>query len=100
MENLRLREELRRLKSFAEEGEREMMQDQITLLKNKLLEALDWKLMHESEASLKEPGSPWQTSSNEENEFLRMQAFQNQSEIDALRKKLSNFVEEKDQLER
>ncbi|CAM8921369.1 unnamed protein product [Rhodiola kirilowii] len=100
MENLRLKEELRRLKSFAEEGEREMMQDQITLLKNKLLEALDWKLMHESEASLKEPGSPWQTSSNEENEFLRMQAFQNQSEIDALRKKLSNFVEEKDQLER
>ncbi|CAM8918340.1 unnamed protein product [Rhodiola kirilowii] len=78
MENLRLKEELRR----------------------HLLEALDWKLMHESEASLKEPGSPWQTSSNEENEFLRMQAFQNQSEIDALRKKLSNFVEEKDQLER
>ncbi|CAM8911882.1 unnamed protein product [Rhodiola kirilowii] len=78
MENLRLKEELRR----------------------HLLEALDWKLMHESESSLKEPGSPWQTPSNEENEFLRMQAFQNQSEIDALRKKLSNFVEEKDQLER
>uniref|UniRef100_A0A7N0UNM6 Kinesin motor domain-containing protein n=1 Tax=Kalanchoe fedtschenkoi TaxID=63787 RepID=A0A7N0UNM6_KALFE len=100
MENLHLKEELRRLQSFVEEGEREMMQRQLTSLQNMLLEALDWKLMNESDSAQKEPGSPWRTSSSEENEFLRMQAFQNQSEIDTLHKKLSNCVEEKNELER
>ncbi|GAV86218.1 Kinesin domain-containing protein/Kinesin-relat_1 domain-containing protein [Cephalotus follicularis] len=52
MENLRLKEEIRRLKSFYEEGEREMMNEQIMVLQNKLLEALDWKLMHESDFSM------------------------------------------------
>ncbi|KAL7611642.1 hypothetical protein Lser_V15G05867 [Lactuca serriola] len=49
MENLRLKEEIRRLKSFYEEGEQESMKEQIMILEDKLLEALDWKLMHESE---------------------------------------------------
>ncbi|XP_076916770.1 kinesin-like protein KIN-12E [Bidens hawaiensis] len=49
MENLRLKEEIRRLKSFYEEGEQERMNEQITILENKLLEALDWKLMHETQ---------------------------------------------------
>ncbi|CAL5354123.1 unnamed protein product [Camellia sinensis] len=122
MENLKLKEEIRRLKSFFEEGERERMNEQITILQNKLLEALDWKLMHDSDASIvqkgnsdsaidiqsdgdllvstKEPGSPWHTSINEENEFLRMQAIQNQSEMDTLRKKLNFCLEEKDKFER
>ncbi|KAL0460849.1 UNVERIFIED_CONTAM: Kinesin-like protein KIN-12E [Sesamum latifolium] len=118
-----------------------------------LLEALDWKLMHESEPantqsdsnflssnqgllgtvdqdlismksftsisinikldlpifeqlltyvslSLQEPSSPWRTSINEENEFLRMQAIQNQSELDSLRKRLDFCVGEKEKLER
>ncbi|KAF5930199.1 hypothetical protein HYC85_031072 [Camellia sinensis] len=107
---------------FFEEGERERMNEQITILQNKLLEALDWKLMHDSDASIvqkgnsdsaidiqsdgdllvstKEPGSPWHTSINEENEFLRMQAIQNQSEMDTLRKKLNFCLEEKDKFER
>ncbi|THG19195.1 hypothetical protein TEA_010978 [Camellia sinensis var. sinensis] len=102
MENLRLKEEIRR---------------HVTLL-----EALDWKLMHESDPSIvqkgnsdlatdmhsdgnllvssQEPGSPWRTSINEENEFLRMQAIQNQSEMDALHKKLNFCFEERDKLER
>uniref|UniRef100_A0A5B7BRW2 Putative phragmoplast orienting kinesin 2 isoform X1 n=1 Tax=Davidia involucrata TaxID=16924 RepID=A0A5B7BRW2_DAVIN len=122
MENLRLKEEIRRLKSFCEEGERERMNDQIMMLQNKLLEALDWKLMHESDPSIiqkgssdmamdihgdgnlilsgQESASPWRTSVNEENEFLRMQAIQNQSEMDTLRKKLNFCLEEKDKLER
>ncbi|PQQ14034.1 kinesin-like protein KIN-12E [Prunus yedoensis var. nudiflora] len=99
MENLRLKEEIRRLKSFYEEGEREIMNEQIMALQNKLLDALDWKLMHESELSNsnmpmevqnddnflisnQEQASPWQSSIKEENEFLRMQAIQNQSEMD------------------
>ncbi|XAR59615.1 Plus-end-directed kinesin ATPase [Bertholletia excelsa] len=122
MENLRLKEEIRRLKSFCEEGERERMNEQIMILQNKLLEALDWKLMHELDPSIaqqgnsdpsiekqnevnlslssQELGSPWRTSVNEENEFLRMQAIQNESEINMLRKKLNFCLEEKDKLER
>ncbi|XP_076951382.1 kinesin-like protein KIN-12E [Bidens hawaiensis] len=49
MENLRIKEEIRRLKSFYEEGEQERMNEQIMILENKLLEALDWKLMHETQ---------------------------------------------------
>ncbi|KAI4334146.1 hypothetical protein L6164_018872 [Bauhinia variegata] len=119
MENLRLKEEIRRLKSFYEEGEREMMNEQIIVLQDKLLEALDWKLMHESDqkinafsaveevhcdgnlvTSKQEPKSPWQTSVNEENEFLRSQAIQNQEEMDIIRKKLEVCLEEKEKLER
>ncbi|XP_059625052.1 kinesin-like protein KIN-12E [Cornus florida] len=121
MENLRLKEEIRRLKSFCEEGERERMNEQIMTLQTKLLEALDWKLMHESDPFIKkgnsdlvmdmhsdcnllvsgqESASPWRTSINEENEFLRMQAIQNQSEMDTIRKKLNLCLEEKDKLER
>ncbi|KAJ8750087.1 hypothetical protein K2173_014002 [Erythroxylum novogranatense] len=120
MENLRLKEEIRRLKSFYEEGEREMMSEQITMLQNKLLEALDWKLMHESESlaaqktnivvvpeaqdvqpiSSQELRLPWHSAVNEENEFLRVQAIQNQAEIDTLRKQLDVCMAEKEELER
>ncbi|XP_060169976.1 kinesin-like protein KIN-12E [Lycium barbarum] len=121
MENLRLKEEIRRLKSFYEEGERERMNDQIATLQNKLLEALDWKLMHESDPAPVQkgsselgmhiendlnmltscqPASPWRTSINEENEFLRVQAIQNQAELDALHRKLVFCVEEREKLER
>ncbi|XP_073040513.1 kinesin-like protein KIN-12E isoform X1 [Primulina eburnea] len=126
MENLRLKEEVKRLKSFVEEGEQERMSEQIIILENKLLEALEWKLMHETdptnnqkESSLKmidnqsdsnflnpglaiekESASPWRSSINEENEFLRIQAIQNQSELDSLRKKLDLCADEKDKLER
>ncbi|KAF3439497.1 hypothetical protein FNV43_RR17775 [Rhamnella rubrinervis] len=101
MENLRLKEEIRRLKSFYEEGEREMMNQQIMVLQNKLLEALDWKLMHESDLSItQDTGLPWQPSINEENEFLRMQAIQNQAEMDAVHKRLELCLEEKEKLER
>ncbi|KAI3419048.1 Kinesin motor domain-containing protein [Psidium guajava] len=122
MENLQLKEEIRRLKSFCVEGEREMMNEQIRVLQNKLLEALDWKLMHDSDASAvqkpdsdaathilgdetlllstKEGGSPWHASVNDENEFLRLQVIQNQAELEALHKKLNFCLEEKEKLER
>ncbi|OIT33992.1 PREDICTED: kinesin-like protein KIN-12E [Nicotiana attenuata] len=121
MENLQLKEEIGRLKSFYEEGERERMNEQIAMLQDKLLEALDWKLMHESypatvqkgsselglhiENDLNlltscQPASPWRTSINEENEFLRVQAIQNQAELDALHRKLDFCVEEREKLER
>ncbi|XP_050211131.1 kinesin-like protein KIN-12E isoform X2 [Mercurialis annua] len=110
MENLRLKEEIRRLKSIYEEGEQEMMSEQVTVLQNKLLEALDWKLMHESDPfaiqktkadpSDQEFGVPWRALINEENEFLRMQAIQNQAEIDALHKQAGFCLAEKEKLER
>ncbi|KAF5188619.1 Kinesin-like protein kin-12e [Thalictrum thalictroides] len=113
-------QEVTRLKSFYEEGERERMSEQVTILENKLLEALDWKLMHESDpenarnessdlaaledsliSSSKEPRS-WRSSIKEENEFLRMQAIQNQSEMETLRRKLKSYeseIGEKEKLE-
>ncbi|KAI3991317.1 hypothetical protein MKX01_034636 [Papaver californicum] len=119
MENLRLKEEVRRLKNFSEEGEREMMSEQIMILQNKLLEALDWKLMHESESSMNQKGNTglagledsFLTSSQEypisscgssmsaENEFLRIQAIQNQSEVETLHKKLDSCLKEKEELQ-
>ncbi|KAF6169912.1 hypothetical protein GIB67_034304 [Kingdonia uniflora] len=120
MENLRLKEELRRLNSFCEEGEREMMNEQIMVLENKLLEALDWKLMHETDPQnrqegslglhsisrsedtllISDPASPWSSTINEENEFLRMQAIQNQSEMELLHRKYNLCLEEKEKLGR
>ncbi|MCL7032316.1 hypothetical protein MKW94_023416, partial [Papaver nudicaule] len=118
MENLRLKEEVRRLKNFSEEGEREMMSEQIMILQNKLLEALDWKLMHESESSMEQkrntglagledsfltssqdPTSSWGSSMSAENEFLRIQAIQNQNEVETVHKKLDSCLKEKEKLQ-
>ncbi|KAE9585628.1 putative plus-end-directed kinesin ATPase [Lupinus albus] len=120
MENLQLKEEIRRLKSFYEEGEREMMNEQIMVLQNKLLEALDWKFMHEQDLKTNidsvmedvhsdgnlisneesSPKSRWQSSLRAENEFLRIQAIQNLAEMDTVRKRLEVCLEEKEKLER
>ncbi|CAK8535490.1 unnamed protein product [Lathyrus sativus] len=120
LENLQLTEEIKRLKSFYEEGEREIMNGQIMVLQNKLLEALDWKLMHEPDMktnadsmmedlnrdcdliSKQEPSpkSRWQSSLREENEFLRIQAIQNHAEMDTILKKLEVCLGEKEKLER
>ncbi|XVF19596.1 hypothetical protein REPUB_Repub11eG0124500 [Reevesia pubescens] len=121
MENLRLKEEIRRLKSLCDEGQQEMMNEQIKVLHNKLLEALDWKLMHETDSltiektnskvesgvtddgnqliSSQEQDSAWLSSIKEENEFLRMQAIHNKAEMDSLQKKLEFCLEEKEELE-
>ncbi|KAJ6827190.1 kinesin-like protein KIN-12G [Iris pallida] len=102
MENLHLKEELRRLQSFVEEGEREMLNGQLTILQDKLLEALDWKLMHEKDAEVAKDrlSLTWGSSANEENEFLHLQAIQHQREVEALRKNLTFSLEAKEKLER
>ncbi|ESQ45972.1 hypothetical protein EUTSA_v10010073mg [Eutrema salsugineum] len=113
-ENLRLKEEIRRLKSQCEEGERDILNQQIQVLQAKLLEALDWKLMHESDYTMgKGDGSisnmfcPNQneeskklSSIQDENEFLRMQAIQNRAEMESLQKSLSFSIDEKERLEK
>ncbi|PUZ37011.1 hypothetical protein GQ55_9G084100 [Panicum hallii var. hallii] len=100
MENLQLKEELRRLQSFVDESEREMMHEQIIVLQDKLLEALDWKLMHEKDPVNKGLSLFGESAGDEENEFLRLQAIQNEREIESLRKKLTFCVESKENLER
>jgi kinesin family protein 15 len=113
-ENLRLKEEIRRLKSQGEEGERDILNQQIQALQAKLLEALDWKLMHESDSSMvKEDGnisnmfcsnqnqeSKKLSSIQDENEFLRMQAIQNRAEMESLQKSLSFSLDEKERLQK
>ncbi|TVU44997.1 hypothetical protein EJB05_04463 [Eragrostis curvula] len=114
MENLQLKEDLRRLQSFVDEGEREMMHEQIIILQDKLLEALDWKLMHEKDPVNKGLSLFGESAGDEENEFLRLQvgdlvledfsyitpAIQNEREIESLRNKLTFSLEEKEKLER
>ncbi|KAJ3697159.1 hypothetical protein LUZ61_000864 [Rhynchospora tenuis] len=101
MENLQLKEEIRRLHSFVDEGERERLNEQITVLQDKLLEALDWKLMHEKDPFFGQSNSfSLESAVNEENEFLRIQAIQNEHEIDSLRKKLNLALEANGHLER
>ncbi|XP_010514752.1 PREDICTED: kinesin-like protein KIN-12E [Camelina sativa] len=113
-ENLRLKEEIRRLKSQCEEGERDILNQQIQALQAKLLEALDWKLMHESDSSMvKEAGNlsnMFCSNQNEEskkisliqdeNEFLRMQAIQNRAEMESLQKSISFSLDEKERLQK
>ncbi|OIW04046.1 hypothetical protein TanjilG_24157 [Lupinus angustifolius] len=95
-----------------------------------LLEALDWKFMHEqdlvkaqvstvftktntdsvmedvhSDSNLifneeSSPKSRWQSSLRAENEFLRIEAIQNQAETDTIRKRLEVCLEEKEKLEK
>ncbi|KAG6533292.1 hypothetical protein ZIOFF_007158 [Zingiber officinale] len=90
------------LQSFVEEGEREMMNEQLTVLQDKLLEALDWRLMHEKDSGVfqRNLSSSWDAFGSEENEFLHLQAIQNQREIEALRRNLSISLETKEKLER
>ncbi|KAK8957790.1 Kinesin-like protein KIN12B [Platanthera zijinensis] len=98
-ENTQLHQELKSLKSFVEDGEREMMNEQITVLQDKLLEALDWKLMHEKNAE-DHPLFSWDSSVNEENELLRLEAIQNRREAESLQKNMKVCLEAKEMLER
>uniref|UniRef100_A0A0E0KJ24 Kinesin motor domain-containing protein n=1 Tax=Oryza punctata TaxID=4537 RepID=A0A0E0KJ24_ORYPU len=100
MENLQLKEDIRRLQTFVDEGEREMMHEQIIVLQDKLLEALDWKLMHEKDPINKDLSFLGEPAADEEMEFLRLQAIQNEREIESLRKNLSFCLESKEKLER
>ncbi|KAF3548908.1 hypothetical protein DY000_02007978 [Brassica cretica] len=102
-----------RLKSQCEEGERDILNQQIQVLQAKLLEALDWKLMHESDYSTvkdvnisnmfcsnQNQESKKLSSIQDENEFLRMQAIQNRAEMESLQKSLSFSIDEKERLEK
>ncbi|KAL5218738.1 hypothetical protein ABZP36_019422 [Zizania latifolia] len=100
MENLQLKEELRRLQTFVDEGEREMMHEQIIDLRDKLLEALDWKLMHKKDSINKDLSLFEESAADEEMEFLRLQVIQNEREIESLRKNLSSCLSSKEKLER
>eukprot|EP01018_Ginkgo_biloba_P023736 Gb_23969 [translate_table: standard] len=103
MENIRLMEQLRRFQEFYEGGEREQMSEQIAVLRDQLLEALDWKLMHEQDPNLaiqKESSEGELSFTSEENELLHRQVDQYRREAEALRNNLSFCLEAKEKLER
>ncbi|KAI3941610.1 hypothetical protein MKX01_018200 [Papaver californicum] len=50
--------------------------------------------------SSQDPTSSWGSSTSAENEFLRIQAIQNQSEVETLHKKLDSCLKEKEKLQR
>ncbi|KAJ3673243.1 hypothetical protein LUZ60_006617 [Juncus effusus] len=99
MENLQLNEELRRLKAFVEEGERERMNEEINALKEKLSEALDWKWMHAEKDPFFGQGNSFSLEPSV-NEELQVLAIQNEREIESLRNKLNLTVEENKNLQR
>uniref|UniRef100_A0ACD6A7U1 Uncharacterized protein n=1 Tax=Avena sativa TaxID=4498 RepID=A0ACD6A7U1_AVESA len=100
MENLQLKEDLRRLQSFVDEEEQERMHQQIMVLEHQLLEALDWKLMNEKDPVNKDLSLFGEVDGDEKNEFLYLQAIQNEREIESLRKNLSVCLQAKEKLER
>ncbi|KAM3278130.1 hypothetical protein ACQJBY_045785 [Aegilops geniculata] len=100
MENLQLKEEIRRLQSFVDEGELERLHQQINVLEHQLLEALDWKLMNEKDPVNKDLSLFGEEAGDEKNEFLLVQAIQNEREIESLRKNLSVCLQAKEKLER
>uniref|UniRef100_A0ACD5WAD4 Uncharacterized protein n=1 Tax=Avena sativa TaxID=4498 RepID=A0ACD5WAD4_AVESA len=100
MENLQLKEDLRRLQSFVDEEEQERMHQQIMVLEHQLLEALDWKLMNEKDPVNKDLSLFGEVDGDEKNEFLHLQAIQNEREIESLRKNLSVCLQAKEKLER
>ncbi|CAM0876271.1 unnamed protein product [Alopecurus aequalis] len=100
MENLQLKEDLRRLQSFVDEEEQERMHQQILVLEHQLLEALDWKLMNEKDPINKDLSIFGEVDADEKNEFLHLQAIQNEREIESLRKNLSVCLQANEKLER
>ncbi|KAI7739457.1 hypothetical protein M8C21_005002, partial [Ambrosia artemisiifolia] len=57
----------------SQEGEQERMNEQIMILENKLLEALDWKLMHETQPSPdKKPSFDFMTDSQKDGDFFSL----------------------------
>ncbi|KAJ6693067.1 KINESIN FAMILY MEMBER 1A [Salix purpurea] len=75
-----------------------MKSDSLAVQKTSL--DMDTEVHDDLPISIQEQRSPRQSSINEENEFLRIQAIQNQAEIDLLHKQLEFCFEEKDRLER
>lgn len=103
MENIRLMEQLRRYQESYEGGELEQMSEQIAVLRDQLLEALDWKLMHEQDPNLvnqKESSEAELSAISEENESLRRQVDLYRREAEALRNNLCFCLEAKEKLER
>ncbi|KAG5006922.1 hypothetical protein JHK85_025464 [Glycine max] len=89
-----------RLKSFCMEGERERMSEQIMVLENKLLEALDWKFMHETDlVRVQKTNSDLMIEDvHNDGNLISKQAIQNQAEMDTICKKLEVCLEEKEKL--
>ncbi|GLJ17029.1 hypothetical protein SUGI_0294640 [Cryptomeria japonica] len=101
MENIRLMEQLRRFQELYEGGQHEQMVEQIAVLRDQLLEALDWKLMHELDPNLANQKELSETEFfSEECEILQKQVDQHRREADALRNNLSFCLEAKEKLER
>lgn len=103
MENIRLMEQLRRYQESYEGGELEQMSEQIAVLRDQLLEALDWKLMHEQDPNLvnqKESSEAQLSAISGDNELLRRQVDLYRREAEALRNNLCFCLEAKEKLER
>ncbi|XP_024380241.1 uncharacterized protein [Physcomitrium patens] len=94
MENIRLMEQLRRFQDFYIGGEREAMADEISNLRDQLLEVLDSKLSLTALTSpQREALAPELASAKREIELLRIEADNYRREVEDCRKNLSSSLE-------
>uniref|UniRef100_A0A7I4FAR1 Kinesin motor domain-containing protein n=1 Tax=Physcomitrium patens TaxID=3218 RepID=A0A7I4FAR1_PHYPA len=94
IENIRLLEQLRRFQDFYAGGEREAMADEISNLRDQLLEVLDSKLSLTALTSpQREALAPELAAAKREIELLRIEADNYRREVDDCRKNLSISLE-------
>ncbi|KAG0605936.1 hypothetical protein M758_9G099600 [Ceratodon purpureus] len=94
MENIRLLEQLRRFQDFYTGGEREAMADEISNLRDQLLDVLDSKLSLTALTSpQREALAPELAAAKREIELLRIEADNYRREVEDCRKTLSSSLE-------
>ncbi|KAJ6419585.1 hypothetical protein OIU84_029653 [Salix udensis] len=99
LENIRLLDQLRRFQEFYEEGEREILLDEISKLREQLLQFLDGKFMMQNL-----PNANGQSQeamhTNKENDSLHLELKNTLNELDECRHNLNSCLEENQKLSR
>ncbi|CAK7329803.1 unnamed protein product [Dovyalis caffra] len=99
LENIRLLDQLRRFQEFYEEGEREILLDEVSKLREQLLQFLDGKFMQQNLPNAN--GQPQEAMrTNKENDSLHPELNNTLNELEECRRNLNSCLEENQKLSR
>ncbi|KAG6777782.1 hypothetical protein POTOM_017615 [Populus tomentosa] len=99
LENIRLLDQLRRFQEFYEEGEREILLEEVSKLREQLLQFLDGKFMMQNLPNAN--GQPQEAMrTNKENDSLHLELKNTFNELDECRRNLNSCLEENQKLSR
>lgn len=99
LENIRLLDQLRRFQEFYEEGEREILLEEVSKLREQLLQFLDGKFMMQNLPNANsQPQEAMRT--NKENDSLHLELKNTLNELDECRRNLNSCLEENQKLSR